>query len=199
MRRDWLNAAWQTDKGRQFESAEQAQMIMSLIMRMADDIAAALGVGEEFGPLMLGSTLESGEPVIVAQGWCWGFMAGMGSQFDAWEPHLDMLNELAGLRAKTLCRCVKFQGSYSLCRRRAEFASSGRTAAPGPRCLADLKERTGSAARRFCLVGLRHRVGRPYQRTCAYACRLCRGDIPRVRRCARRRLLERMRESGIVW
>jgi yecA family protein len=132
MRRDWLNAAWQTDKGRQFESAEQAQMIMSLIMRMADDIAAALGVGEEFGPLMLGSTLESGEPVIVAQGWCWGFMAGMGSQFDAWEPHLDMLNELAGSRAKTLCRCDKFPGDYALCRQRAERqAPRAKFAQPG--------------------------------------------------------------------
>jgi hypothetical protein len=54
-------------------------MIMSLIMRMRNDIAAALGVGEEFGPLMLGSTLESGETVLVAQGWCWGLMAGMRS------------------------------------------------------------------------------------------------------------------------
>ena len=67
--------------------------------------------------------------------------------------------------AKTLCRCVKFHGGYALCRRRAErqgpraeFASSGHIAALGPRCLAHLKERTGSAPRRFCLVGLRHRL-----------------------------------------
>lgn len=61
---------------------------------MQNDIADALQVGEEFGPLMLESMLESGETVVVGQGWCWGFMEGMSSQSDAWEPHLDMLNEL---------------------------------------------------------------------------------------------------------
>jgi uncharacterized protein len=61
---------------------------------MHNDIADALGVGEEFGPLMLESTLQSGETVVDAQGWCWGFMEGMRSQFDAWEPYLDALNEL---------------------------------------------------------------------------------------------------------
>lgn len=42
---------------------------------------------------MLENTLESGESVVVAEGWCWGLMAGMRSHFDAWEPHLDMINE----------------------------------------------------------------------------------------------------------
>ena len=60
---------------------------------MHNAIADTLGVGEAFGPLMLEGTLERGETVIVGQGWCWGFMEGMRSQFDAWEPHLDMLNE----------------------------------------------------------------------------------------------------------
>ena len=91
---EWLNGVWQSEEGPQFESAEQAQEIMALIMRMHNDIADALGVGDEFGPLMLENTLESGETVVVAQGWCWGFMEGMRSQFDAWEPHLDMINEL---------------------------------------------------------------------------------------------------------
>jgi uncharacterized protein len=91
---DWLAGVWQTEDGPQFESPEQAQEILSLIMRMHNAIADTLGVGEAFGPLMLEGTLESGETVIVGQGWCWGFMEGMRSQFDAWEPHLDMLNEL---------------------------------------------------------------------------------------------------------
>jgi uncharacterized protein len=91
---DWLNGVWQDEEGPQFESTEEAQEIMSLIMRMHNDIADALHIGEEFGPLMLENTLESGETVVVAQGWCWGFMEGMRSQFDAWEPHLDELNEL---------------------------------------------------------------------------------------------------------
>ena len=131
---DWFAGIWQTEEGPHFESAEQAQEILSLTIRRHNDIADALGVGEPFGPLMSGRTVESGEPVIFAQGWCWGFMEGMPSQFDAWEPHLDMLNELAGSRAKTLCRCVKFPGEYALCRQRAErqsprakFAQPGRT------------------------------------------------------------------------
>jgi uncharacterized protein len=91
---DWLTGVWQSEEGPQFESDEQAQEIMSLIMRMHNEIADTFRVGEEFGPLLLESTLESGETVIVAQGWCWGFMEGMRSQFDAWEPQLDMINEL---------------------------------------------------------------------------------------------------------
>jgi uncharacterized protein len=91
---EWLNGVWQSEEGPQFESAEQAQEIMALIMRMHNDIADAFRVGEEFGPLMLENTLESGETVVVAQGWCWGFMEGMRSRFDAREPHLDMINEL---------------------------------------------------------------------------------------------------------
>jgi uncharacterized protein len=91
---EWLTGVWQSEEGPQFESDEQAREIMSLIMRMHNDIADALRVGEEFGPLMLESTLESGETVVVAQGWCWGFMERMRSQFHAWEPHLDMINEL---------------------------------------------------------------------------------------------------------
>jgi uncharacterized protein len=91
---DWLAGVWQTEEGPQFESPEQAQEIMAPIMRMHNDIADALRVGEEFGPLMLKNTFESGETVVVAQGWCWGFMEGMRAQFDAWEPHLDMNNEL---------------------------------------------------------------------------------------------------------
>ncbi len=91
---DWLTGVWQTEEGPQFESGEQAQEIMALIMRMHNDIADALRIGEEFGPLMLENTLESGETVVVAQGWCWGFMEGMRARFDAWEPHLDMINEL---------------------------------------------------------------------------------------------------------
>lgn len=90
----WLTSVWQSEEGPQFESDEQAREIMSLIMRMHNDIADALRVGEEFGPLMLESTLESGETVVVAQGWCWGCMEGMRSQCGAWEPHLDMINEL---------------------------------------------------------------------------------------------------------
>ena len=48
-------------------------------------------------------------------------------------------NTLAGFRAKTLFRCVKFPGDLALCRQRAErqaprakFVSLGRTAALGP-------------------------------------------------------------------
>jgi len=91
---DWLEGVWQTEEGPEFESAEQAQELMALIMRMYNDIDDALRVGEEFGPLMLENTLESGETVVVAQGWCGGFMEGMRARFDAWEPHLDMTNEL---------------------------------------------------------------------------------------------------------
>jgi yecA family protein len=65
---DWLAGVWQTEEGPEFASAERVQEIMSLIMRMHNDIAGALRLGEEFGPPMLESTLDSGETVVVAQG-----------------------------------------------------------------------------------------------------------------------------------
>ena len=96
-----------------------------------------------------------------------------GSRAECWMSPLWC--PVAGSRAKTLCRGVKFHGEYVLCRRRAErqvprtkCASPGRTAALGPRCLAQSLERTGPAARRRCLVALRHclaRSRRPAHRT----------------------------------
>ena len=72
-------------RGPQFESTEQAQEIMSLIMRMHNDIADALRVGEEFGPPMLENTLESGEDRRRRPRLVLGLHEGMRSQFDAWE------------------------------------------------------------------------------------------------------------------
>ena len=63
-------------------------------MRMHNDIAGVLQRGEELGPLMLETTLASGETVFVAQGWCWGFMEGIRSKYEAWEPQLDAIDAL---------------------------------------------------------------------------------------------------------
>lgn len=90
----WLPDIWRSDEGPQFESTEQAKDVMGLIMRMHNEIASVLQTGEEFGPLMLEKTLASGKTIVVAQGWCWGFMEGLRSQQAAWEPHLNAIDEL---------------------------------------------------------------------------------------------------------
>lgn len=90
----WLPDVWRMEEGPQFESTEQARDIVGLIMRMYNEIASVLLAGEEFGPLMLEKTLASGKSIVVAQGWCWGFMEGVRSQYEAWEPHLDAIDEL---------------------------------------------------------------------------------------------------------
>jgi hypothetical protein len=61
---------------------------------MHNDIADALRVGEEFAPLLMEVTLESGETCFVADGWCRDFMEGVRLQLDTWDPHLDVINEL---------------------------------------------------------------------------------------------------------
>ncbi|MDX2344495.1 MAG: UPF0149 family protein [Acidimicrobiia bacterium] len=91
---EWLPGVWRTDGGQQFASTEQARDITALIMRMHNDIAGVLQRGEELGPLMLETTLASGETVFIAQGWCWGFMEGLRSKYEAWEPQLDAIDAL---------------------------------------------------------------------------------------------------------
>jgi hypothetical protein len=69
--------------------------------------------------------------------------------------HRRMRRTLAGLGAKTSCRCAKLPGDWALCRRRAERqgpnSHNRNLPALGPRRLAQSEGRTGSAARRFCL------------------------------------------------
>jgi uncharacterized protein len=91
---EWLPGVWRTDEEPRFASTEQAGDIMALIMRMHNDIASVLQAGEEPGPLMLETTLASGETTFFAQGWCWGFMEGIRLKYEAWEPHQDAIDEL---------------------------------------------------------------------------------------------------------
>ncbi len=91
---EWLPGVWRTDEEPRFASTEQAGDITALIMRMHNDIASMFQAGEELGPLMLETTLASGETTFVAQGWCWGFMGGIRLKYEAWEPHLDAIDEL---------------------------------------------------------------------------------------------------------
>jgi len=82
--------------------------------------------------------------------------------FELLENRADMLDALAGLSAKALCRYVKLHGDYVSADEKPSAKRQMRVTGTygGPRCLAHLQERTGSAARRFFLVGLRHCLAR---------------------------------------
>ncbi len=74
----------------EFETIDQAQAVMGQIMRLNNDVAEKLSMGD-FDPLFIEETLANGHVVLDPHGWCEGFVRGMQLQPDAWAD--DDLNE----------------------------------------------------------------------------------------------------------
>jgi uncharacterized protein len=86
----WMPLVWGGEEP-EFETTDQAQDIMGLIMRLNNDISGDLHGDGEFGPLFTERTLEDGSTITMAQGWCEGFVRGMQLQPGAWRD--EALNE----------------------------------------------------------------------------------------------------------
>jgi uncharacterized protein len=84
---EWTPWMWDADQGElspEFETIEQAQRIMELVMRLYNSVARALlpGAGE-FEPLFP----ESG--TAAATNWCIGFIAGTRFEPEVWADRID--------------------------------------------------------------------------------------------------------------
>lgn len=84
---EWTPWIWDVDAGEispEFESSEQEEKILGLVLRLYNDVAAALAPGAgEFEPLF-----EEGD-VEAASNWCSGFLAGTRFESDTWADLID--------------------------------------------------------------------------------------------------------------
>ena len=85
---EWLPVVWGEGKGPKFQSLQEAQRVLDLIMRLNNDIAGKLAsTPEEFTPVVYRNeeSPESGEDMDLAD-WCGGFLEGMRMRTGEWEP-----------------------------------------------------------------------------------------------------------------
>lgn len=86
---EWMRWVWDTEKGEQtpvYESLDQAQRIMGLMMRHMNAVATTLlEAPEDYEPVLMENTL-GGDPVPVIDEWCTGYMLGVGLDSAGWLP-----------------------------------------------------------------------------------------------------------------
>lgn len=96
----WLPWVWDSENGEQpvaFESEQQAQHIMDLLIRHMNGIGhTLLHTPDEYEPLMYESdnTYADGEPMLAADDWCIGFLQGVEFGEADWLPYLETHGEL---------------------------------------------------------------------------------------------------------
>jgi uncharacterized protein len=76
----------------EFATMEQAQDISSLVLRLYNEIGQSLRDGD-FEPLLLERPQEKAEAILIADGWCWGYMRGMKLRVESWQPHLKKISD----------------------------------------------------------------------------------------------------------
>jgi uncharacterized protein len=88
---EWMRWIWDMENGeqvREFRSEKEAQRILSLLMRHANDIADTLTYAPEaYEPLFFEHTVEGGTVSVVDE-WCCGYVKGISLDPDGWQPLL---------------------------------------------------------------------------------------------------------------
>ena len=86
----WMPVIWGGRSEPVFDSAEQAQRFVSLIMRRMNMICAGLTEDPPaFEPIFLEGEVEGGGTIVLAHDWCAGFMGAVELNFDDWQPLMD--------------------------------------------------------------------------------------------------------------
>lgn len=81
----WINAIWGDDEGPVWESTEQAEEIISMIIRHMNSIAGALADSpEDFDPIYMEDEFE-GEPYLNVDEWCQGYLKGIQQDPEGWQ------------------------------------------------------------------------------------------------------------------
>lgn len=78
---EWMGAIWGQPK---FADEAQRDRMSGLLRRMHDDVVATLASGHDFEPLAI-EIEEDGELLEAYEGWCFGFMLGVGHDEAAWD------------------------------------------------------------------------------------------------------------------
>ena len=86
---EWMRWVWDMKEGKQapeFESEKQAQRIIELLMRHANDIALMLSRGSEhYEPLFYEHHINQRAVTIIDE-WCCGYVKGIAIDAKGWEP-----------------------------------------------------------------------------------------------------------------
>ena len=89
---EWMRWIWDMEKGEQtpnFRNETQAQSILSLLTRHANDIAGTLIYSpQDYEPLFYERETDEGAVLIVDE-WCVGYVKGMSLDPAGWQPLLD--------------------------------------------------------------------------------------------------------------
>lgn len=80
----WLKTIWGGEGEPRFASSEQAQRVISLIMRRFNTLSFLFEEPPEFAPILWEREVE-GTTYRIADDWCWGFMAGVSLAAQAWQ------------------------------------------------------------------------------------------------------------------
>ena len=88
---EWLRWVWDLQDGEdapEFQSQSQAQRILELLMRHMNSINQTLShAPEHYEPLLMENP-NNGDPVLIIDEWCTGFMKGIGLDSQGWLPVL---------------------------------------------------------------------------------------------------------------
>jgi uncharacterized protein len=89
---EWMRWVWDMEEGEQapeFASETQAQRILSLLMRYANDIAVTLTQAPQgYEPRFLERDVK-GRIVSIVDEWCCGYMNGIALDPLAWQPLIE--------------------------------------------------------------------------------------------------------------
>ncbi len=89
---EWMRWVWDMEKGERaptFRNEKQAQCILKLLMRHANDIAGTLTYSpEDYEPLFYERETDEGAVSIIDE-WCLGYVKGMSLDPAGWRPLLD--------------------------------------------------------------------------------------------------------------
>jgi uncharacterized protein len=87
----WLPEVWgeTADDPIQFDTQEQAERIISLVMRLMNERVEDLHNGSDEFNLILPMNLLEGQSIPVLDEWCTGFMRGIQMDSDSWEPLME--------------------------------------------------------------------------------------------------------------
>ena len=89
---EWMRWVWDSAEGKQspeFTSEKQAQRILDLLMRHANDIAVTLTeVPQYYEPLFLERD-HKGRSVSIVDEWCCGYVKGIALDPSGWQPLVE--------------------------------------------------------------------------------------------------------------
>ncbi len=89
---EWMRWVWDMEKGEQapeFVSEKQAQRILSLLMRHADDIAVTLiQAPQDYEPLFFERDVK-GRTLSIVDEWCGGYIKGIALDPSGWQPLIE--------------------------------------------------------------------------------------------------------------